>query len=185
MIKTRLSLVPAGLLLGALAGCAAAAGPTAGAPAQPQAAPVAASPQPVTKAPEPPKTLAECRAAAATAPPSPATPAAGSAPAAGPVAETQRQFDQKMDALHETFRCCYDTLYAPTAPRKDGHVALLVKVDPAGKLTSAEILAEGTDVTSPEVHACILETARDLQYPKPAMDMDVGYQRVFDFKGRR
>lgn len=147
------------------------------APASP-AAPLFAAPAPPAAAPVP--------ASGASAPPLQCTPPPAAAPVpASHVIETQRQLDDRMDALHETFRCCYDVLEAPSAPKRDAHIALLVKIDHAGKLTSAEIVSADTDVPSPEVHACILETARQIDYPKPVADMDVGYQRVFEFKARR
>lgn len=187
MVRTRILQALAGLLTAVMAGCLGVAAPPATAPAQPAAGPSAPAAQPVSRAPDPPRTLAECRAAAATSPPpaaAPVAPAAGT-PADAAVLETKRQLDARMDAAHEAFRCCYDVLAAPASPRRSAHVGLLVKLDHAGKVTSAEIVPAATDVASPEVHTCILETAKQLDYPRPAMDMDVGYQRVFDFEARR
>jgi hypothetical protein len=99
--------------------------------------------------------------------------------------DAQAQLDERFQAYHETFRCCFDALYAPKAPRKSAHVALLVKLDYAGKLTSAEIVAPETDIASPEVRACVLDITGALSYPAPANDMDVAYKRVFEFKARR
>lgn len=130
----------------------------------------------VSAAPPAPKNAAECTALAAK----PLT-----TPAASSSSDPQKQLDELFLAHHETFRCCFDALHAPKAPRVDGTMALLVKVDSAGKLTSSEVVLSETSVQAPDVQACVLDVAKALAYPKPTNDMDVGYKRVFNWKARR
>jgi hypothetical protein len=163
--------------------CTPAAGPTPKGPeaqtqpsaGEPAAAQVAAAKR---NAPPPATTMEECRAIAKR----PRTGHSGKS--VGPN-DPQRQFDDMFDAQHETFRCCFDMLFAPEAPRRDGHVALRVKVNHEGTLVSSEIVTAESNVQLPEVHACVLDIARQMAYPKPQNDQDVAYERVFDFKARR
>jgi hypothetical protein len=134
----------------------------------------APSAQQVSAAPPPP-TEAECRVRASKPLPMPP----------GAEGDVKRQFDAFFVAQHETFRCCFDALYAPEKPRTDGQVALLVKVEASGKLASSEIVAGETTAQSPAMNACFLDLARAIAYPKPASNMTVGYKRTFQFKARR
>jgi hypothetical protein len=189
--KTIKAFLGAGLLSMMAAGCSAsvqaeAQAPQAGTGAEAQASgaepgtaggaqsPSAAKPKDTT--PELPKSAAECVARASK-------PAAS--PAFGAPSEPHKQLDDLFQAQHESFRCCYDALYAPKAPRASGQVALLVKVDKAGKLISSEVLASESSVQAPDVHACVVDVSKALVYPKATNDMAVGYKRTFDFKARR
>jgi hypothetical protein len=93
-----------------------------------------------------------------------------------------REFFQ---AYHETFRCCFDALFAAQNPGVSGKVALAVNIDANGDFASAEVLPEGTTVQSTEVRACIIDIAKSLTYPKPASGKDIRYLRNLDFKARR
>jgi len=124
----------------------------------------------------PPPTVAECKSMAAKAAPS--APAA-----AGP--DSKKQFDDTFQAYQEPFRCCFDALYAPQAPRMNGQVALDIQVNHEGKLIGAEVLAAESNITMPEMHTCMIDIAKTITYPKPTSDSAVDYKRVFQFKARR
>lgn len=157
----------------------AAAPPTTATPAAPAtatAAPTgtAAAATPPKPAPETPKTAAECKALT-TKSPAPTIPAT----------DTKAQMREFFQAYHETFRCCFDALFAAQNPGVSGKVALAVNIDANGDFASAEVLPEGTTVQSTEVRACIIDIAKSLAYPKPASGKDIRYLRNFDFKARR
>jgi hypothetical protein len=99
--------------------------------------------------------------------------------------DAQKQFDDTFQLYQEPFRCCFDALYAPQAPRMNGQLALDVKVNHEGKLIGAEVLATDTNISMPEMHTCMLDIAKTVTYPKPANDSAIEYKRVFQFKARR
>ena len=134
-----------------------------------------ASNAPLSSAAPPPPTEAECRVRASTL----------RAESSGPASDVQQQYDSFFLAHHETFRCCFDALYAPRMPRTDGQLALFVKLDASGKLTHSEIVANETTAQGQEVDACFLEVARMIAYPSPMSQESVGYKRIFQFKARR
>lgn len=149
--------------------------PTTTAAAPPPASVAAPPPTAAAKpAPEKPKTAAECKALAAKMPAPVIT-----------ATDTQVQMREHFQAYHESFRCCFDSLFAPQNPGVSGKVALAVNIDASGSFASAEILTTETTVKSTEVQACIIEIAKSLTYPKPANGKDISYLRNFDFKARR
>jgi hypothetical protein len=87
-----------------------------------------------------------------------------------------------MRANRDKFRCCFD-LWARKNPGAAGRVTLKVKLDPNGTLGSSEI-GKDTSVAAPEVHACILEVAKSLTYPKSPSGKETTYTHPFDFKAR-
>lgn len=126
--------------------------------------------------PKPPPLVAECKTMAQKA--------ATGAPAT-PGTDVQKQFDATFQLYQEPFRCCFDALYAPQAPRMNGQVALDVKVSHEGKLMGAEVLPTESNITMPEMHTCMVDIAKMMTYPKPVNDSAVDYKRVFQFKARR
>ena len=134
------------------------------------------SAQQLSAAPPPP-TEAECRVRASTPLPAPSGGEAES--------DVKQQYDAFFLAQHETFRCCFDALYAPKMPHTDGQVVLFVKLEASGKLASSEIITGETTAEGPEMNACVLDVAKALAYPKPASSAMVGYKRTFQFKARR
>jgi len=177
-LENRMSCAAAAIAISAMVACGpavdakapqggAAAGSGAGAAPVPSSQKLSASP--------PTPTEAECRERA-------------SKPALMPSrveSDVKLQYDAFFLAQHETFRCCFDALYAPNKPRTDGQVALLVKVDASGKLASSEVITGETTAQAPGMNACVVEMARALTYPKPANSMAIGYKRTFQFKARR
>jgi hypothetical protein len=172
---------------GATGAVASGQPPTAGAPtsapaAQPGGAAVpgavASGQGPTTSAPpapaEKPKTAAECKAGALTTP-KPTVSAT----------EVQQQMRDFFQAYHESFRCCFDSLHASKNPGASGKVTLVATIDKEGALKETEILAAETTVASPEVHACMIDIAKALSYPKPASGKSIAYTRIFDFKARK
>jgi hypothetical protein len=143
---------------------------------QPTSYPTAAStpyvPPPVT-APPPPNEQ-ECRARAAR-------PVAYDV---NGVTDVKVQLGKFFDAHHETFRCCFDALEAPTRPLVNAKVSLIVRIEADGKFTSAEF-AQGSDPLSPATSRCIMDVAATLSYPAPIGGKPVGYNRIFDFKAHR
>ena len=89
-----------------------------------------------------------------------------------------------MKANRDKFRCCFD-LWARNNPGAAGRVALRVKLDPNGALTTSEIVDKDTTVKAPEVHACIIDVAKSLTYPKSPSGKETTYTHPFDFKARR
>jgi hypothetical protein len=124
----------------------------------------------------PPPTVAECKTMAQKA---------GTNVPATSGTDVQKQFDDAFQAYQDSFRCCFDALYAPQAPRMNGQVALDVKVSHEGKLLGAEVLSTESNITMPEMHTCMIDIAKTMTYPKPANDSAVDYKRVFQFKARR
>lgn len=124
----------------------------------------------------PPPTVAECKTMAQKAATSVPTTAGN---------DVQKQFDDTFQMYQEPFRCCFDALYAPQAPRMNGQVALDVKINHEGKLIGAEVLATESNITMPEMHTCMIDIAKTMTYPKPANDSAIDYKRVFQFKARR
>jgi hypothetical protein len=88
-----------------------------------------------------------------------------------------------MKANRDKFRCCFD-LWARTKPGAAGRVSIQLKLDPEGKLTSSEIAQADTTVAAPEVHACVLEVAKSITYPKSPNGKETTYKHPFDFKAR-
>jgi hypothetical protein len=158
---------------------ATAAPPTA-APPPPKpspagtAAPAATTASPAASAPPKPKTAAECKALTSKV----TTPVLNQT-------DTQLQMRDLFQAYHETFRCCFDALYAPQNPGVGGKVVLLVHIDANGTFESTEIVAAETTVPSTEVQQCMVDIAKSLPYPKPLSGKDITYRRNFDFKPRR
>lgn len=124
----------------------------------------------------PPPTVAECKTMAEKAGKS-VTAVAGTDP--------QKQFDDAFQPYQDSYRCCFDALYAPQAPRMNGQVALSIRVNHEGKLIGAEVLATESNITMPEMHTCMIDIAKMMTYPKPAGDSAIEYKRVFQFKARR
>lgn len=98
--------------------------------------------------------------------------------------DARGQFSKFFDAHHETFRCCFDALEAPSRPYVDVKVSLIVRVEFDGKLTSAEF-APGSSAILPATSKCITDIAGMLSYPAPIGGKPMGYNRVFDFKAHR
>lgn len=88
-----------------------------------------------------------------------------------------------MKANRDKFRCCFD-LWARNNPGASGRVSITLKLDPEGKLTSSEIAQADTTVAAPEVHACILDVAKSITYPKSPTGKETTYKHPFDFKAR-
>lgn len=89
------------------------------------------------------------------------------------------------DAYRETFRCCFDALWASQNRGASGTVGLFVNIDGTGAFSSAEIDPPNTSVQSTEVQACIVDIAKSLTYPKPANGKNIRYSRVLNFSPRR
>lgn len=143
---------------------------------QPTSYPTAAStpyvPPPVT-APPPPSEQ-ECRARA-------------SRPAVydvNGVTDVKVQFGRFFDACHDTFRCCFDALEAPSRSMVNAKVSLVVRVEADGKFKSAEF-AQASDPLSPATSRCIMDVAAMLSYPAPIGGKPIAYNRIFDFKAHR
>ncbi|MBK9263206.1 MAG: hypothetical protein IPM54_25805 [Polyangiaceae bacterium] len=99
--------------------------------------------------------------------------------------DVKQQFNKVFGAHHETFRCCFDALEAPSKPLTNAKVTLAVIVDASGKLTSAEVILAESDPVSMGTIKCIKDIAGMIAYPAPVSGAPAGYKRVFDFKARR
>lgn len=167
--KNSLTLLSTWALVSLLAAC----GPQTQTP--PVNADAAAQAKAAKAPPPPPPTVADCKTMAGKA---------TSAPGAGG-ADPKKQLDDAFQAYQEPFRCCFDALYAPQAPRMNGRVTLDVQISHEGKLMGAEVLASESNISMPEMHACMIDIAKTIPYPKPANDSAVDYKRTFEFKARR
>lgn len=143
-------------------------------PAATASAAPAAAPTPKESAVPPIPTEQECRDRAAKI-----------TPPASTATEVVQQFKEFFNAYHESFRCCFDALHAPSNPGKGAKVTMLADVDGDGNLKKAEIIAAESDPVSPQTQKCIVDIAVGLRYPKPVSSKAVGYKRIFDFKARR
>ncbi len=124
--------------------------------------------------PPPPPTEQECRAKAAQ--PAPYD--------VNGVTDVRMQFSRFFDARHDTFRCCFDALEAPSRPMTNARVSLVVRIAADGKLTGVEF-AQGSDPISPAAGKCMTDIAGMLSYPAPIGGQPIAYTRVFDFKAHR
>jgi outer membrane biosynthesis protein TonB len=139
--------------------------------------------------PKQPQTTADCKELKTditNEPPSSAVPMNNAtAPKEG--SETSSRLQPLVDLIkanRDKFRCCFD-LWARNQVGASGRVSIQLKIDPEGKLTNAEIAQADTTVAAPEVHACILDVARSLSYPKSPTGKETTYKHPFDFKARR
>ncbi|HLM74415.1 MAG TPA: AgmX/PglI C-terminal domain-containing protein [Polyangiaceae bacterium] len=139
--------------------------------------------------PKQPQTTADCKELKTditNEPPSSAV-AMNNATAPKEGSETSSRLQPLVDLIkanRDKFRCCFD-LWARNQVGASGRVSIQLKIDPEGKLTSAEIAQADTTVAAPEVHACILDVARSLTYPKSPTGKETTYKHPFDFKARR
>lgn len=139
--------------------------------------------------PKQPQTTADCKelkTEITNEPPSSAVPMNNAtAPKEGTETSTRLQpLVDLMKANRDKFRCCFD-LWARNNPGQSGRVSIQIKLDPEGKLTSAEIAQADTTVAAPEVHSCIIEVAKSITYPKSPTGKETTYKHPFDFKARR
>ena len=143
---------------------------------QPTAYPTAASTPyvPPYVPPPPPPSEQECRAKAAQPVPYDVN----------GVTDVRMQFSKFFDARHETFRCCFDALEAPSRPMVNVRVALTVRIAPDGKLTGVEFAPE-SEPLSPAAGKCMTDIAGMLSYPAPIGGQPIAYTRKFDFKAHR
>lgn len=201
---TTANAVFAGVVLAALTFAACGGGSSSSPPpgsgdSQPEAAPGSGASEPSGEAshssgaeakPEPkqPQTAADCKelkTEITNEPPASAVPMNNAtAPKEG--SETSSRLQPLVDLMkanRDKFRCCFD-LWARNNPGASGRVSIQLKLDPEGKLTSAEIAQTDTTVAAPEVHSCIIEVAKSIAYPKSPTGKETTYKHPFDFKAR-
>lgn len=137
-------------------------------------------------APKEPETAADCKelkSEIVNEPPSSAVPMNNAtAPSdSAPASDRLAPITALVRSNRDKFRCCFD-LWGRKNPGGAGNVNMKVKIDPEGKLLNAEIVPKDTTVTAPEVHACILEVAKSLAWPKSPSGKDTTYTHPFSFK---
>ena len=136
-----------------------------------------------------PQTTADCKELTSeitNEPPASAVPMNNAtAPKEGTDTSTRLQpLADLMKANRDKFRCCFE-LWARNNRGIGGRVSVELKLDPEGKLTSAEVAKADTTLAPPEIHACILDVARSLSYPKSPTGKETTYKHPFDFKALR
>jgi len=89
-----------------------------------------------------------------------------------------------MKEKRDGFRCCFD-LWAKNNPGQSGKVAFTLELAPDGKLKSAQVKQDETDIKAPEVESCMVELAQSLTFPKSPSGKDTKYTHRFEFKARR
>lgn len=153
-----------------------------GAPSEPAASTAAAAaPQ------KQPETVADCKELKTditNEPPSSAVPMNNAtAPGDAGTSDRLQPMVDIMKSNRDKFRCCFD-LWARKNPGAAGRVSLKVKLKPDGSLISAEAVEKDSTVAAPEVHACVVEVAKSLSYPRSPSGKETTYTHPFDFKAR-
>lgn len=146
---------------------------TGGQVTPPPAAGASAAPAASASAPAP-KTAADCKALGAKI-----------TPPSSNHTDTQLQMRAFFDAYRETFRCCFDALWASQHAGASGTVNLLVSIDGTGAFSAAEIDPANTTVQSAEVQTCIVDIAKALTYPRPSSGKNIKYSRLLNFSPHR
>jgi hypothetical protein len=186
MVRHALTLTALLSILGCSSGTAqapAAAAPTETAPPGAAAAPAAGgATAPAAAAPKSdPKTADDCKAVAAASKAD--DPSANTAAATGS-SDRSAAMGDLMKQKRPGFRCCFD-IWADKIPEAKLYtkVALVLEMDPAGKLKKATAQAlEGGPMVSQEVAGCLADVAGSLTYPASSSGKETKYTYPFDFK---
>jgi hypothetical protein len=84
----------------------------------------------------------------------------------------------------DAFRCCFD-LWGKQHQGEQAKIALVLDLDPAGKLVKAAFKEAETDLKDPAVEACMSDVAGKMSFPPSPSGKDTTYTHRFEFKARR
>ena len=86
-------------------------------------------------------------------------------------------------AKKDAFRCCFD-LWAKNNRGQNGTIMVVWDLKPDGTLAGVKVDPAKSNVTAPEVEACIGDVARAMTYPPSPSGKQTEYLHLFEFKAR-
>lgn len=90
---------------------------------------------------------------------------------------------QTMQKEKDAFRCCFD-LWGKEHKGEQAKIALVIEIDPAGKLTKASFKQAETDLKDDAVEACMSDVAKKMSFPPSPSGKETTYTHRFEFKAR-
>lgn len=186
-----LSSLPPLLALVGIAACGSGPPPVSQAAPAPAAAPAAPAPA-ATGEPggegaadeHAPPTSGAASSTSASAPPGPSSAAATPPPAGSSAAAETRTTAVLQKVVQENrkpIRACYEAARKET-PNLRGALVVRFVLDPEGKLKSAELVQDKSDIRLPKVVDCVLAELGKLPFPPSSRGMDTTVVYPFDFK---
>lgn len=83
----------------------------------------------------------------------------------------------------DAYRCCFD-LWGKDHVGEEAKIALVLEIDPAGKLTKASFKEAETDLKDKDVEACMSDVAKKQTFPASPSGKETTYTHRFVFKSR-
>ncbi len=83
----------------------------------------------------------------------------------------------------DAFRCCFD-LWGKDHQGEQSKIALVLEIDPAGKLIKATFKQAETDLKDIKVEACMSDVAKKMTFPPSPSGKETTYTHRFEFKAR-
>lgn len=83
----------------------------------------------------------------------------------------------------DAFRCCFD-LWGKQHQGEQAKIALVLDLDPAGKLVKASFKQDESDLKDAAVESCMAEVAGKMSFPPSPSGKDTTYTHRFEFKAR-
>jgi hypothetical protein len=90
---------------------------------------------------------------------------------------------QTIQKEKDAFRCCFD-LWGKEHKGEQAKIALVLEIDPAGKLTKAGFKQAETDLKDDAVEACMSDVAKKMSFPPSPSGKETTYTHRFEFKAR-
>lgn len=90
---------------------------------------------------------------------------------------------QTIQKEKDAFRCCFD-LWGKEHKGEQAKIALVLEIDPAGKLTKASFKQAETDLKDDAVEACMSDVAQKMSFPPSPSGKETTYTHRFEFKAR-
>ncbi len=150
--------------------------------------PGASTPPSAAAARKPPEKASDCKdmLAEITNEPPQSGVAMNNAQAAGDAGASDRfqPMTELVKSKRDAFRCCFD-VWAKTNPGQKGKVAFTFELAPDGRLKTAKIKHEESDIHAPEIESCMQDVANGMTYPKSPTGKDTLFTYPFEFKARR
>jgi hypothetical protein len=83
----------------------------------------------------------------------------------------------------DAYRCCFD-LWGKDHVGEAAKIALVLELDPTGKLTKASFKEAETDLKDKDVEACMSDVAKKQTFPASPSGKETTYTHRFEFKAR-
>ena len=165
----------------------APASTTPDSPSAPAAAEAPPPPPPAAKRPLP-KTAVDCTNIATEItndPPLDAGVAMNNATTAGDAGGSDRLVSvmEVIQKHRDGFRCCFD-LWGKEHVGEEAKIALVLEIDPTGKLTKATFREAETDLKDKNVESCMNDVAQKQTFPASPSGKETTYTHRFVFKAR-